>query len=435
MARACIRSVTVALLVALAVSFPLLASAHNGVIHDTPDEPEETPAAATTAAGTTAATTGSATAASPEAVIDLRSSHLIGNKVGCLAVIFAVPFIGCLLPFFVRFSYDVIVYGTLFGSGLFVTLALMHLVPDSAAGFNYLSDSHYPWAYLLVVAGYFFAFLADLIVHAVWERKEQHDRQAAELKAAQLGAGSAPAASAPSGGKLCCQARPSKQTVDEETALAGAAASYCCDGNCKCQGDLCQCPQERGGHAKPGVGEFDQQYLKAAEAVESKLAHNVHGLSLADIAILVLALCFHAIFEGLAIGLSATSKDAWKTTSSIVIHKIFEGLALGASLLMHNPKRSFLSLLPFGVGFAIAAPVGLAIGIILDSTAEPRTALWVDTIGNGIAAGVFLFVGIGHLMAKAFKASCTDTWRTPFFKWTAAALGVTTMALIQMDHD
>lgn len=71
------------------------------------------------------------------------------------------------------------------------------------------------------------------------------------------------------------------------------------------------------------MGEFDQQYLKAAEAVELKLvAPSVHGLSLADLAILVLALCFHAIFEGLAIGLSATSKDAWKTTSSIVIHKV-----------------------------------------------------------------------------------------------------------------
>lgn len=97
------------------------------VIHDTPDEP-----AATTAAGT---------AASPEAVIDLRSSHLIGNKVGCLAVIFAVPLVGCLLPFFVRFSYDVILYGTLFGSGLFVTLAVMHLLPDSADGFSSLSNS------------------------------------------------------------------------------------------------------------------------------------------------------------------------------------------------------------------------------------------------------------------------------------------------------
>jgi zinc transporter 1/2/3 len=115
--------------------------------------------------------------------------------------------------------------------------------------------------------------------------------------------------------------------------------------------------------------------------------------------------------------------------------QIFEGLALGASLMMHNPKRSFLSLLPFGVGFAISAPVGLAIGIILDSTTQTRTAIWADSVGNGLAAGVFIFVGISHLMVKAFKKSCTDSWRTPFYKWTAAALGVTTMALIQMNHD
>lgn len=69
---------------------------------------------------------------------------------GCLVVIFLVPFVGCLLPFFVRFSYDIIVYGTLFGSGLFVTLAVMHLIPDTAAGFNYLTDAGgCPYLFLL----------------------------------------------------------------------------------------------------------------------------------------------------------------------------------------------------------------------------------------------------------------------------------------------
>jgi zinc transporter ZupT len=77
------------------------------------------------------------------------------------------------------------------------------------------------------------------------------------------------------------------------------------------------------GNAIPGIGEFDQQYLKAAEAVESKMhAEDLRSLSLADISILVIALCFHAIFEGLAIGLSGSAKDAWKTTGTIVIHKV-----------------------------------------------------------------------------------------------------------------
>ena len=48
----------------------------------------------------------------------------------------------------------------------------------------------------------------------------------------------------------------------------------------------------------------------------------VKELGVADLALLLLAMCFHSVFEGLAVGLSGTSKDVWKNTAAIVPHKV-----------------------------------------------------------------------------------------------------------------
>eukprot|EP00245_Coleochaete_scutata_P011270 TRINITY_DN4154_c0_g3_i1.p1 TRINITY_DN4154_c0_g3~~TRINITY_DN4154_c0_g3_i1.p1 ORF type:complete len:431 (-),score=52.18 TRINITY_DN4154_c0_g3_i1:161-1414(-) len=352
----------------------------------------------------------------------LRSSKILGNKGGALVVFFLVPFITCLIPFVIRMGEKVLVYGMLFGVGLFFTLAVEHLIGDAADGFRYLKPgSSYPTAYCLVALGYMLTFLMDIIVHAIvqrsWASSSTHEepmvvRPTVQDKNTQyLSNGRKEVAEQP---LKCCRKGP-VQVGDVE---AGAMA---CTG-CNCPGNPCIC-----GRITPIVS--DSPMLSHTHLPDLK------NLAFAEVLLLAIALCFHAIFEGLVIGLSGTVKEVWNTTITIVIHKIFEGLALGMSLMMECPTRSFLSLAIYALGFAISGPVGISIGMILDRTTPSRTTIWANAIGNAFAAGVFIFVALNHLLVKGMKPSAKDTWLTPFTKWLAVALGFVTTSLIQLKHD
>ena len=97
-----------------------------------------------------------------------------------------------------------------------------------------------------------------------------------------------------------------------------------------------------------------------------------------------------------------------------------------------NKERSWWTFFLYAAAFSITAPIGIAIGIILDSTVLDIAAHYVQTIGNAIAAGVFIFVAITHLMVKGFRKSPNDRWFTPFWKWLACLLGAVTYSLLQL---
>ena len=69
------------------------------------------------------------------------SGQIAANKVGALFVFFVVPFIGCIVAWFFSINPELLKYGLLFASGLFLALALEHLVGDAVAGFAELTPS------------------------------------------------------------------------------------------------------------------------------------------------------------------------------------------------------------------------------------------------------------------------------------------------------
>ena len=86
--------------------------------------------------------------------------------------------------------------------------------------------------------------------------------------------------------------------------------------------------------------------------------------SIGDSIMLVFALCFHSVFEGIAIGVAKTEADAWKALWTITLHKIFAAIAMGIALLRMIPDRPFVSCVAYAFAFAISSPIGVAIGII-----------------------------------------------------------------------
>ncbi|KAF2305602.1 hypothetical protein GH714_006969 [Hevea brasiliensis] len=154
--------------------------------------------------------------------------------------------------------------------------------------------------------------------------------------------------------------------------------------------------------------------------------------SFGDSILLIVALCFHSVFEGIAIGVAETKADAWKALWTICLHKIFAAIAMGIALLRMIPDRPFLSCVAYAFAFAISSPVGVAIGIVIDATTQGPVADWIFAISMGLACGIFIYVAINHLLAKGYRPQKESSVDTPHHKFLAVLLGVGVIAVVMI---
>ena len=154
--------------------------------------------------------------------------------------------------------------------------------------------------------------------------------------------------------------------------------------------------------------------------------------SATDTILLILALCFHSIFEGMAIGVAENANDAWRALWTISLHKVFAAIAMGIALLRMLPARPLRRCMIYSFLFGISSPIGVAIGLAINSTTEAAIADWVYAISMGIACGVFIYVAINHLIIKGYVPQCRIKVDTPFYRFLAVSLGVGILAVVMI---
>lgn len=177
-------------------------------------------------------------------------------------------------------------------------------------------------------------------------------------------------------------------------------------------------PQEEEGTTELAMDESNVAFMKTT--------------NLGDTILLILALCFHSVFEGIAVGISGTKEEAWRNLWTISLHKIFAAIAMGIALLRMLPKRPLITTAGYSFAFAISSPIGVGIGIAIDATTEGRTADWMYAISMGIACGVFVYVAINHLISKGFKPQRKSRFDTPWFRFLAVLFGVAVIAVVMI---
>uniref|UniRef100_A0A7N0U3P3 Zinc transporter 11 n=1 Tax=Kalanchoe fedtschenkoi TaxID=63787 RepID=A0A7N0U3P3_KALFE len=154
--------------------------------------------------------------------------------------------------------------------------------------------------------------------------------------------------------------------------------------------------------------------------------------SLGDSVLLIVALCFHSVFEGIAIGIAETTDNAWKALWTICLHKVFAAIAMGIALLRMLPDRPLLSTVLYALAFAISSPIGVAIGIVIDETTQGNVADWIYAISMGVATGIFIYVSINHLLVKGYIPQKIVSSDTPLYKLLAVTLGVGVIAVVMI---
>ena len=146
--------------------------------------------------------------------------------------------------------------------------------------------------------------------------------------------------------------------------------------------------------------------------------------------LLLMALSFHTIFDGLAVGLQKDQNEVWGVFAAISIHKIIIAFCLGFEMFksyIGTPWRAFLWM----AFFSIMSPVGILIGMILTSSNVDEDAKSLSSsILQGVAAGVFLYVTFLEILCSYMGHSCVRGSKFIYYFFTA--VGFSVMAVVKV---
>ncbi|KAJ6849199.1 zinc transporter 2-like [Iris pallida] len=308
---------------------------------------------------------------------NLRSKSLVLVKIWCLVIVFAGTFLGGVSPYFLKWNEGFLVLGTQFAGGVFLGTAMMHFLSDSDETFGDLTEKEYPFAFMLACAGYVVTMLADCVISGhVGKGRGVRDVEGGSHRA---------------------------------RVVAGSVAQDKNDDGLD-------------SHATVRVGVPDQSAKSLLQ----------NASSLGDSVLLIVALCFHSVFEGIAIGVAENRADAWKALWTVSLHKIFAAIAMGIALLRMIPERPLVSCVGYAFAFAISSPIGVAIGIIIDATTQGHVADWIYAISMGLACGIFIYVSINHLLSKGYQPQQPIAADSPINRWLAVVLGVGVIAVVMI---
>ncbi|CAL5392545.1 unnamed protein product [Camellia sinensis] len=343
---------------------------------------------------------------------NLRSRSLILVKIWCLMLVFIGTFIGGISPYFMKWNEGFLVLGTQFAGGVFLGTAMMHFLSDSNSTFGDLTSKPYPFAFMLACAGYLLTMLADSLISFVYGRQTNVSNGDVELQV--------------------CDPKDDVLLVCGRSVLGGCGGfvvvviaivvvvvmAVVVARNGKSNGNRITSQSQYQVH--DGT---ENHFVKAPLPTAT---------SVGDSILLIVALCFHSVFEGIAIGVAETQADAWRALWTVSLHKIFAAVAMGIALLRMIPDRPLLSCAAYAFAFAISSPIGVAIGIIIDATTQGTVADWIYAISMGLACGVFIYVSINHLLSKGYVALKSVKVDTPHYKFLAAMLGIGVIAVVMI---
>jgi len=110
--------------------------------------------------------------------------------------------------------------------------------------------------------------------------------------------------------------------------------------------------------------------------------------------LMAVALCFHSLLEGAAMGAQPTIANSLHIFIAIVSHKGLAAYALGSSIAESNVEFSrFLSV---ALPFTFASPVGIFIGYIISDVAQGVGAAAI----SALASGTFLYVAFMEVIPR-----------------------------------
>ena len=296
-----------------------------------------------------------------------------------------------------------------FSGGVFFGTAMLHLLPEAVEMIKMAFSMDYPIAEALSGAGFFLILLIENFIGSCgYGHSHMHD----------IGHDN------PAHSVICVEEKPEEQT---STFTSESCEKSAIETNGRCGGG----PSHS--HGEEGVREISsaESGSKSAEKIkleqngDSQGIHSYGAIATIDVkteennkahqveveeppvvieghdpeflafrsVVLLIALSFHMIFEGLSVGLQQTDQDTWKLMGVLSLHKCIVAFSVGLQLAegLKKLRHIIVSL----VLLAVVAPIGVVIGYVVTEVGE-------DSNSEHIAAGVLQSLSIGSFIYVTF---------------------------------
>lgn len=144
----------------------------------------------------------------------------------------------------------------------------------------------------------------------------------------------------------------------------------------------------------------------------SHIGHGAFQHSSLRSVMLLLALSFHSVFEGIAIGLQDNSAQLISIFIAVIVHKAVMAFSLGLNIAQSD--LSVKSFVISNIMFSIASPIGVGIGI---AVADLPSSLPQDICNGflqGIAGGTFLYITFFEVLPHELNVPNKRLWKVFF---------------------
>ncbi|KAJ9578449.1 hypothetical protein L9F63_005319, partial [Diploptera punctata] len=274
-----------------------------------------------------------------------------------------------------------------FGGGVLLYTTFLHLQPEVRESMSFLQDggiipdfghgTHL--AELVFCAGFFFVYLVEELVHAVLDRRSHEREDEAVLHRTMSLRRSSKKTLAASGENL-------DNVVTNGSTGSSMSAST--------QGLL--------NNSLSTITILDNDDDMSTSS--STVAKSFRGL------LAVLALSFHAVFEGLAVGLETSVGNVWYLFAAIATHKLVIAFCVGVELI--STRTKLVLIFVYLATFAAVTPLGIGVGIALSNDGDGAGTSTVATVVlQGMAAGTLLYVVFFEVLQRERANTQSGIWQ------------------------
>jgi zinc transporter 1/2/3 len=268
-------------------------------------------------------------------------------KVGGGATFFVVSLLFGMLPLSIQ-STAWLSLATVFGGGVFLGAGFMHLLAEAAETLS--KSSSFPWAMLLCCAGYMLMIVVEWLAENVCLKQNKMDYS------------------------LVGHGHHDSNTIANDGVGLDLSMT-----------DMSESSPRRRSKERTLLPTDSTSLPIDADASTGKQAASANKHSGY---VLIAALSFHSVFDGLALGATSTNTQFNAVAFAVCAHKPVASFALGSMLVPHVQSASELAKLMFV--FAITSPIGVGIGLLLlsmheegDSDGVARTSAICQSIAAG----------------------------------------------------
>jgi zinc transporter ZupT len=150
------------------------------------------------------------------------------------------------------------------------------------------------------------------------------------------------------------------------------------------------------------------------------------GSSLPTKVMLTVALSFHSVMEGMALG-AVPTEDVLEILLTILAHKSLAAFALGSSLLRGQEEPSRLWFVGVASCFALASPLGSLLAVLVDT----ETPFFAPVVLS-LSSGTFVYVALMELLAKRQSTRSSTEGAEQLVQLSCVLGGWVAMALLAL---